>query len=59
MFYVFDPNFIKGVPIKSRNKEELLRAYQIVYKWCEARSIKLQLQKMDNETSQEVEEFII
>ena len=40
VFYVFDPNFIKVVPIKSRHKEELLWAYQIVYKWCEARNVK-------------------
>ena len=24
VFYVFDPNFIKGVPIKSKHREELL-----------------------------------
>ena len=42
VFYIFDPNFIKGVPIKSRHKEELLRAYQVVYKWCEARGVKPQ-----------------
>ena len=42
VFCVFDPNFIKGVPIKSRHKEELLRAYQIVYKWCETCGVKPQ-----------------
>ena len=57
VFYVFDPNFIKGVPIKSRHKEELLRAYQDVYTWCEARGVK-QLRKMDNETSKDVEDFV-
>ena len=40
VFYIFDSNFIKGVPIKSRHKDELLRAYQVVYKWCEARGVK-------------------
>lgn len=34
VFYVFDPNFIKGVPTKSKHKEELFRAYEQVYKWC-------------------------
>ena len=58
VFYIFDPNFIKGVPIKSRHKEALLRVYQIVYKWCETRGFKPQLHKMDNETSKDVEEFI-
>ena len=35
-----------------------MRAYQDVYKWCEARGVKPQLHKMDNETSKDVEEFI-
>ena len=59
VFYIFDPNFIKGVPIKSRHKEELLRAYQKLYKWYDARGVKPQLHKMDNDTSKEVEDFMI
>ena len=59
VFHIFDPTFIKGVPTKSRHKEELLRAYQIVYKWCEARGVKTQLHKMGNEISKEVKEFSI
>ena len=35
IFYVFDPNFIKGEPIKSREAKDLLKAYEIIYKWCE------------------------
>ena len=27
VFYIYDPNFIKGISIKSRKKEELLKAY--------------------------------
>ena len=42
-FYIFDPKFLKEVSIKSRHKEELLRAYHIVYKWCEVRSVNPQL----------------
>ena len=30
-FYIYDPNYIKGVALKIRKKEELLRAYQEVY----------------------------
>ena len=58
VFYMYDPNFIKGVAIKSRHADELLRAYKEVYNWCEARGIKSELHKMDNETSKEVENFI-
>ena len=59
VFYVHDPNFIKCTPIKSRHKEELLKAYQIVYKWCAARRYKPRLHRMDKETPKDVEEFII
>ena len=31
VFYIVDSNFIKGIPLKSRKKEELLRAYKEVY----------------------------
>ena len=34
VFYVHDANFVKGVPVKSRHRRELLRAYGDIYKWC-------------------------
>ena len=37
VFYIFDPNFIKGIPLKIIKKEELLHAYKEVYSWCESR----------------------
>ena len=58
VFYVYDANFVKGVPVKSRHRKELLRAHEEIYKWCTVRGFKPQLQKMDNETSKDVEEFI-
>ena len=58
VFYVYDANFVKGVPVKSRYRQELLRAYEEIYKWCPVQGFKPQLQKMDNETSRDVEEFI-
>ena len=30
IFYVYDPNFMKGIAIKSRHSSELLKAYTIV-----------------------------
>ena len=51
IFYVYDSNFIKGVPIKSRKKDELLKAYKEIYAYCEQRGYKPQLHKLDNETS--------
>ena len=56
VFYIYDPNFTKGISIKNRKKEELLKAHEQVYEWCERRGFKPQLQKMDNETSKDVED---
>ena len=43
VFYIFDPNFIKGIPLKIRKNEKLIRAYKEVYSWCESRAFKPQL----------------
>ena len=58
IFYIYDANAIKAIPIKSRRKEELLRAYKEMYEYCEARGFKPKMHKLDNETSKEVEVFI-
>jgi hypothetical protein len=58
VFYIYDANYIRFIPIKSRSKEELLRAYHKVYKWLLVWGFKPFLHKMDNETSHEVETFI-
>jgi hypothetical protein len=58
IFYVYNANFISSVPIKKRTKEELLRAYQLAYKYLTCCGFKPLLQKMDNETSKDVEDFI-
>ena len=50
VFYIHDTNFIKGIPLKSRRKEELLRAYKEIYAYCESRGFKPKLHKMNNET---------
>ena len=33
VFYVYDANFVKGVPVKIRHRQGLLRAYEEIYKW--------------------------
>ena len=58
IFYVYNVKALLYVPIKSRAKEELLRAYKKIYSYLEARGFKLKLHKLDNETSTDVEEFI-
>ncbi len=58
IFYIYDANFIASVPIKNRTKQELLRAYQITYKYLSSCGFKPCLHKMDNETLKNVEDFI-
>ena len=58
MFYIHNRKYIKGIPIKSRKMEELLRAYKEVYAYCKSRGFRPQLHKMDNKTSRDVEDFI-
>jgi len=58
IFYAYDPNSILSVPIKSRAKGELLRAYEKIYAYLTSRGYKPKLHKLDNETSKDVEQFI-
>ena len=58
VFYIHNPNYIKRIPIKTREKEEFLRAYKEVYAYFESRGFKPQLHKMDNETTEDIEDFI-
>ncbi len=58
IFYIYNTNFVKSVPIKSRLKEELQWAYRLVHAYLTAWGFKLQLHKMDNETSHDIETFM-
>jgi hypothetical protein len=58
IFYIYDAIFVKSVPIKSQSKEELLRAYRLVYAYLTVQGFKPQLYKMDNKMSHDVETFI-
>ena len=58
IFYCVDGNYIKSFPIKSRHRSELLKAYDEVYSFLRVRGYRPQLHKLDNETSQDVENFI-
>jgi hypothetical protein len=58
VFYIYDANYIRSVPIKSRSKEELLRAYHEIYEWLLRRGFKPLLHKMDNKTSHKVKNII-
>ena len=58
VFYIYDPNFIKGMTIKTRHRLELPEAYTKVYMWYKSRGFKPKVNRMDNETSSNVTESI-
>jgi hypothetical protein len=58
VFYIFDANAIRSIPIKNRSKEELLRAYCKIYAWLTLCGFKPLLHKLDNKTSKDVEMFV-
>ena len=51
LWYDYDGNSIKSVPIKSREKEEQIRAYNICYEYYSLRGFVPQVIRLDNEAS--------
>ena len=58
IFYAVDGNYIKSYPLKSRDRSQLLKAYEGVYAYLCMRGYIPKLHKIDNETSRDVKEFI-
>ena len=58
IFYIFNENYVKSVPVKNRSKEELLCTYKLSYAFLACRGYQSRLHQMDNETSKDVEDFI-
>ena len=52
LWYDYDSNTIKAIPIKSREKEEQVRAYNICYEYYALRGFVPQITKLDNEASE-------
>eukprot|EP00804_Cyclotella_cryptica_P012986 CCRYP_002317-RA/>CCRYP_002317-RA protein AED:0.32 eAED:0.30 QI:0/0/0/1/1/1/3/0/854 len=57
IFYAVDPNYIKSYPIKSRHCSEIIKAYTKVYHFLRVHDYCLELHKLDNATSKDVEAF--
>ena len=58
VFYVYDANYVCGIPLKNRTAEEFLRAYKQMYTTLQSKGYAPRLHKLDNETSRSIEEFI-
>jgi hypothetical protein len=58
VIYDYDSSAILAAPIKNRSERELLRAYSLMHQHLTDRGLKPQLQKLDNECSQALKQFM-
>eukprot|EP00957_Ditylum_brightwellii_P020080 1514839-Ditylum_brightwellii.AAC.1 len=54
IFYTYDANDVKGIPIKNQTASEFLRAYKEMYDELTSKHYAPKLHKLNNESSQEV-----
>ena len=58
ILYAYDQNAIKSYPIRNRTKGEIKKAYATLLNYFKQRGITPKLQKLDNEASKELKEYI-
>eukprot|EP00957_Ditylum_brightwellii_P012531 947087-Ditylum_brightwellii.AAC.1 len=58
VLYLYDANYIQGIPIKSRSAGEFERAYAEAYEMMKTKCYKPKLHKLDNESSRELKAWI-
>jgi hypothetical protein len=51
VFYVYDCNYVKVIPIKSRSASEWVKAYDTIHQELTVKGFKPKLQTLDNEAS--------
>ena len=56
--YDCDSNSILAEPMKSRSGTEMRRAYQTIFEYLSKRGFRPKLQRLDNEVSRELKEFM-
>ena len=57
IFYAVNGNYIKSYPLKSRDRSQLLQAYEGVYAYLRMRGYRPKIHKLDNQTSNDFEAF--
>jgi hypothetical protein len=55
--YVFDCNYVKVLPMKSRSASEWVKAYDLIHQELTAKGFKPKLQTLDNEASMALKNF--
>ena len=58
ILYDYDSNSVRGVPMKSRSKEEMVRAYQDHHAYLVKRGLRPKLQRLDNKASSLLQDFM-
>jgi hypothetical protein len=57
--YNYNSNFIHAEPMKNRTKEVILAAYQRVISLLKSRGLQLKLQKLGNQASQVLQQYMV
>jgi hypothetical protein len=57
--YVFDCNYVKVVPLKSRSASEWVKAYDHIHQELTAKGFKPKLQTLENEASAALKNFLL
>jgi hypothetical protein len=57
VFYVFDCNYVKVVPMKSRSASEWVKTYDLIHQELTSKGFKPKLQTLDNEASSALKNF--
>jgi hypothetical protein len=55
--YVYDCNYVKVIPMKSRSASEWVKAYDTIHQELTVKGFKLKLQTLDNEASTALKNF--
>jgi hypothetical protein len=55
--YVFDCNYVKVVPMKSRSASEWVKAYDLIHQKLTSKGFKPKLQNLDNEASSALKNY--
>jgi hypothetical protein len=55
--YVYDCNYVKGIPMKSRSASECVKAYDTIHQELTVKGFKPKLQNLDNEASAALKNF--
>ena len=57
IFYIYDANYVKGIPIKNCTEDEFLQKYEETYAKLTNKGYRPKFHKTDNECSKEIETF--